>query len=161
MPAVEKGVLQALESGIIAGYPVHDVRVTVFDGKHHPVDSKEIAFITAGRKATMEAVRGAGAIILEPIVNIEITVPEDNVGDITSDLATRRGHITGTEGRGTASMAVTGQAPLSELTDYPNRLRAMTAGHGSYVLELSHYDPVPVSTQQQLMSQHKVEKEED
>jgi elongation factor G len=161
MPAVEKGVRQALDSGIIAGYPVHDVRVTVVDGKHHPVDSKEIAFITAGRKATMEAVRQAGAIILEPIVNIEVTVPEDNVGDITSDLATRRGHVTGTEGRGTASMAVTGQAPLSELTDYPNRLRAMTAGHGSYVLELSHYDPVPVATQQHLMSQHKGEKDED
>ncbi len=161
IPAVEKGVRQALDSGVIAGFPLHDVRVVVFDGKHHPVDSKEIAFVTAGRKATMEAVREAGAIILEPIVEIEITVPESHVGDVTSDLASRRGHVTGTEGRGTASMAVTGQVPLSELEDYPNRLRAMTAGHGAYVIELSHYDPVPAATQQKLASEYKGEKEED
>ena len=161
IPAVEKGVRQALDSGVIAGFPLHDVRVVVFDGKHHPVDSKEIAFVTAGRKATMEAVRQAGAIILEPIVEIEVTVPETHVGDVTSDLASRRGHVTGTEGRGTASMAVTGQVPLSELEDYPNRLRAMTAGHGAYNIELSHYDPVPTTTQQKLASEYKGEKEED
>ncbi len=161
MPAVEKGVRQALEGGIIAGYPVQDLRVVVFDGKHHPVDSKEIAFVTAGRKATIEAVRQAGAIILEPIVTIDITVPESHVGDVNSDLATRRGHVTHTEGRGAATMAITGLAPLSELADYPNRLRAMTAGHGSYILELSHYDPVPTAVQQHLMSQYKGEKDEE
>ena len=161
MPAVEKGVRQALDSGIISGFPVHDVRVVVFDGKHHPVDSKEIAFVTAGRKATMEAVREAGAIILEPIVDIEITVPEQHVGDITSDLSSRRGHVTGTEGGSASSMTVTGKVPLSELEDYPNRLRAMTAGHGAYVIELSQYDQVPVATQQHLASQYKGEKEED
>lgn len=161
MPAVEKGVRQALEGGIIAGYPVHDLKVIIKDGKHHPVDSKEIAFVTAGRKATMEAVTKAGAILLEPIVTIEVNVPESHVGDITSDLSTRRGHVTGTEGRGMGAMAISGQVPLSELDDYPNRLRAITAGHGSYVLELSHYDPVPVQTQQHLVSQHKVEKDEE
>ncbi|OGA13795.1 MAG: elongation factor G [Betaproteobacteria bacterium RIFCSPLOWO2_12_FULL_63_13] len=161
IPAVEKGVRQALDSGIIAGYPVEDLRVVVYDGKHHPVDSKEVAFVSAGRKAVVDAVIKAGPIILEPIVNVEILTPEDYIGDLTSDLSSKRGQITGTQGRGRNTVAITGQVPLSELTDYQSRLRSVTGGHGSYSTEYSHYAPVPAMTQQQITSQHKAAQEED
>lgn len=161
IPAVEKGVRQALDSGVIAGYPVHDVRIVVYDGKHHPVDSKEVAFVSAGRKAVMDAFLKAGPIVLEPIVNVEIVTPEDYIGDLTSDLSSKRGQITGTQGRGRNSVTITGQVPLSELTDYQSRLRSVTGGHGSYSIEYSHYAPVPATTQQQITSQYKAAQEED
>jgi len=161
MPAVEKGVQQALAEGGIAGYPVDDLRVIVFDGKSHPVDGKEVAFITAGKKAVLDAITKAGPVVLEPIVDVEITAPEKFVGDLTSDLSTRRGQVTGTEPRGPDAMAITGQVPLSELTDYQSRLRSMTGGHGAYNLEYSHYAPVPPQVQQQLMSQFKRAADED
>jgi len=161
MPAVEKGVQQALAEGCIAGYPVDDLRVIVYDGKSHPVDGKEVAFISAGKKAVLDAIAKAGPVVLEPIVNVEITAPEKFVGDLTSDLSSRRGQVTGTEPRGTESMAITGQVPLSELTDYQSRLRSMTGGHGSYTLEYSHYAAVPPQVQQQLTSQYKRAADED
>jgi len=161
IPAVEKGVRQALEGGIVAGYPVEDIRVIVYDGKHHPVDSKEVAFVSAGRKAVMDAILKAGPIILEPIVNVEVITPEAYIGDLTSDLSSKRGHITGTQGRTGGAVAITGQVPLSELTEYQSRLRSVTGGHGSYSIEYSHYAAVPATTQQQLMSQHKAAHEED
>ncbi len=153
MPAVEKGVREALALGAIAGYPVVDVRVTVHDGKHHSVDSKEIAFVTAARKATWVALREARPVVLEPIVDIEITVPAPAVGDITSDLTSRRGMVTGTAGAAGAApgwMAVRGQAPLAELASYQTRLNAMTSGEGRFTLALSHYEAVPASVQAQL-----------
>jgi len=161
MPAVEKGVLQALEEGGIAGYPVEDLRVIVYDGKSHPVDGKEVAFISAGKKAVLDAISKAAPVVLEPIVNIEITAPEKFVGDLTSDLSGRRGQVTGTEPRGIDTMAITGQVPLAELSDYQSRLRSMTGGHGSYTIEFSHHSPVPPQTQQQLMSQFKRAADED
>ncbi|HTY02681.1 MAG TPA: elongation factor G, partial [Rhodocyclaceae bacterium] len=118
MPAVEKGVQQALADGVVAGYPVEDVRVIVYDGKTHPVDGKEVAFVTAGRKATIAAIQGASPIILEPIVNVEIVVPENAMGDIAGDLSSRRGHVTGTTPRGHGSVAIAGEVPLAEITDY-------------------------------------------
>ncbi len=160
MPAVEKGVRQALDEGVVAGYPVEDIRVIVYDGKTHPVDGKEVAFVSAGRKAVIDAIAKAGPIVLEPIVNVEITVPERFVGDITSDLSGRRGHITGTEARGDAA-EIAGQVPLSELGDYQSRLRSITGGHGAYSMELSHYAAVPPQTQQQLASQYKRAAEEE
>jgi elongation factor G len=161
IPAVEKGVRQALETGIIAGYPVEDIRVIVYDGKHHPVDSKEVAFVSAGRKGVIDAITKAGPIMLEPIVNVEILTPEAYIGDLTSDLSSKRGHITGTQGRSGGTVAITGQVPLSELTEYQSRLRSVTGGHGAYAIEYSHYAPVPATTQQQLMSQYKAAREED
>ena len=160
IPAVEKGVRQAMDSGVIAGHSVMDVRVTVYDGKHHSVDSKEIAFITAGRKAFVDAVKKAGPIVLEPIVNVEITAPENNIGDITGDLSSRRGLVSGTRAATAGSLSVVGQAPLSELSAYQSRLNAMTGGHGRYTLALSHYEAVPPAVQQQLMGQFKVKEEE-
>ncbi|MGE5116912.1 MAG: elongation factor G [Betaproteobacteria bacterium] len=160
MPAVEKGIRQAMESGVVAGHNVIDVRVVVYDGKHHSVDSKEIAFITAGRKAFIDAVLKARPIVLEPIVNIEITAPDANIGDITGDLSSRRGQVSGTRNASGGLLSVLGQAPLAELANYQSRLNAMTGGHGRYSLAFSHYEAVPPSVQAQLASQYKL-KEED
>ncbi|MBE7939457.1 MULTISPECIES: elongation factor G [Ramlibacter] len=154
MPAVEKGVRQALEAGVVAGYPLVDLRVVVVDGKHHPVDSKEIAFITAARKAVAAAVQAARPSVLEPIVNVEIAAPEQHVGDITGDLATRRGQVSGTAASA-AGMAVLAQAPLSELASYQSRLNALTGGQGRYTLAFSHYEPVPPAVQAQLAARYK------
>ncbi len=160
IPAVEKGVREVLASGAIAGYPVVDVRVVVLDGKSHSVDSKEIAFVTAGRKAFMAAIREARPIVLEPIVNVEILAPDSAMGDITGDLSSRRGQVSGTQNGAVGTMLVRGQVPLSELSNYQSRLNAMTSGQGRYTLALSHYDPVPPNTQQQLVGQFKVREEE-
>jgi elongation factor G len=160
IPAVEKGVRQAMDSGVIAGYPVQDVRVVVYDGKHHSVDSKEIAFITAGRKAFVDAALKAGPIVLEPIVKVEIAAPEAHMGDITGDLSSKRGQINGTRALSAGTLAVLGQAPLSELNGYQARLHALTGGQASYTVELSHYEAVPPSVQQQLVAQFRPREEE-
>jgi elongation factor G len=161
IPAVEKGVRQALDQGVIAGYPVEDVRVIVYDGKSHAVDSKEIAFVTAGRKAVIDAILKASPIMLEPIVNIEITAPDRFVGDLTSDLSSKRGQVTGTESTGGDLMSIQGMVPLSEVAEYQSRLRSVTGGQGAYTIEFSHYAAVPPQTQQFLASQFKLEREED
>jgi elongation factor G len=153
MPAVRKGVEQVLEHGAIAGFPLQDVRVTVFDGKHHPVDSKEIAFVTAGRKAFLEAIAKARPVVLEPIVTVEIVCPEANTGDITGDLSSRRGQVTGTNGLGAGSLSVTGLAPLVELDGYAARLKSVTGGHGAFTMALSHYEAAPPNLQQQLIGE--------
>lgn len=155
MAAVEKGVRQALEDGVVGGFPVHDVRVIVYDGKSHAVDSKDIAFFTAGRKATIEAVRAATPIILEPVVDVEILAPDAAVGDLAGDLSSKRGQVTGTQPRGTGTMAIAGKVPLAELDDYQGRLKSLTGGQGSYTIQFSHYAPVPAATQQQLAAQYK------
>ncbi|HOW47780.1 MAG TPA: elongation factor G [Rubrivivax sp.] len=160
IPAVEKGVREVLASGAIAGYPVVDVKVVVYDGKHHSVDSKEIAFVTAGRKAFVEAIRAARPIVLEPIANIEITAPDAAMGDIAGDLSAKRGQVNGTANAAAGTMVVRGQAPMSELAGYQSRLNAMTAGQGRYTITLSHYEAVPPAVQQQLVSAHKVHDDE-
>jgi len=160
IPAVEKGVREAMAAGVIAGYPLVDVRCIVFDGKSHSVDSKEIAFVTAGKKAFIAAVKEARPIVLEPIVNIEITAPDAAMGDITGDLSSKRGLVSGTANGPGGTMVVRGQAPLSELSGYQSRLNAMTSGQGRYTIEFSHYDPVPPGMQQQLTSQYKLKDEE-
>jgi len=161
IPAVEKGVQQVLESGAIAGYPMQDVRVTVYDGKSHPVDSKEIAFVSAGRKAFLEAVGKARPIVLEPIVNIAVTVPESAMGDITGDLSSKRGQITGTQSQSGGMLTISGLVPLSELASYQSRLKSVTGGAGSYSIAFSHYEQVPPNVQQQLVSQFHAPASED
>jgi elongation factor G len=160
IPAVEKGVREVLSHGAIAGFPVVDVKVIVYDGKHHSVDSKEIAFVTAGRKAFMAAIREARPIVLEPIVRVEITAPDVAMGDITGDLSSKRGQVSGSANGAPGSMLIQALAPLSELSGYQLRLNAITQGQGRYTIELSHYDPVPPAMQQQLVGQFKV-KDED
>ena len=161
MAAVEKGVQQALAEGAVAGFPLHDLRVTVFDGKTHAVDGKEVAFVAAARKATLQAVRAAKPIVLEPLVNIEVLTPESAMGDLTGDLAAKRGHITGSQARGGGTVVITGQMPLAELGDYQNRLKSLTAGQGSYSQTFSHYVPVSEATQHKLAAAFKPDTEED
>ena len=161
IPAVEKGVRQVLGTGAVAGYPIHDVRVTVYDGKHHSVDSKEVAFVAAGRKAFADAVSKAAPIVLEPIVDIQVTVPQANMGDIAGDLSSKRGRISGTEAMSAGMVTVSGQAPLAELGSYQSELKSVTGGTGSFAMELSHYDPVPSNIQQQLVAEFKPAAEED
>ena len=157
MPAVEKGVREALTEGVIAGYPVQDVRVIVYDGKHHAVDSKEVAFITAGKRAFQAAIREAGPVVLEPIARLQVTAPDSAMGAITGDLSARRGIVSGTDSDRLGQLTVNGEAPMAELTDYQSRLNAMTAGQGSYALALSHYEAVPPAVQLQLVGQHKAQ----
>ncbi|MFO1426015.1 MAG: elongation factor G [Steroidobacteraceae bacterium] len=161
IPAVEKGVRQVLEEGAIAGFPLQDLRVTVFDGKHHPVDSKEIAFVTAGRKAFLEAVRQASAIVLEPVVRVDIAAPTGSTGDITGDLASRRARINGSDSLPGQRVTISALVPLAELGDYQLRLKALTGGQGSYTLAFSHYDPAPPRKQQDLVQAWKPRAEED
>jgi elongation factor G len=155
MASVEKGVRQALADGVVAGFPLQDLRVTVYDGKTHAVDGKDIAFVTAGRKATIDAVLKASPMVLEPLVTIEVLAPEDAIGDLTGDLASRRGHVTGTQPRNDGNVAISGLIPLAELGEYQGRLKSLTGGKGSYSIAFSHYAQVPDSTQQQLASNFK------
>ncbi len=161
IPAVEKGIRQALESGVVAGYEMQDVRVSLYDGKFHAVDSKEVAFITAGKKAFFDAVHKAKPAVLEPIVNIEVVVPSHNMGDITGDLSGRRGRIADSTVLPNGMTAVTGLVPLSELEGYQSQLKSITGGAGSYSIEFAHYNPVPIKTQKQLMAAFKPTEPED
>jgi elongation factor G len=155
IPAVEKGIRQVLDEGAIAGFPLQDIRVIVYDGKHHSVDSKEVAFVSAGRKAFLAAVREADPIVLEPIVRVEITAPSAATGDITGDLATRRGRVSGNTTLSGNRIRISALVPLAELNEYQSRVKALTGGEGAFTMDLSHYDPVPVRRQQELMSAFK------
>jgi elongation factor G len=161
IPAVEKGVRQVLEAGPLAGFPVQDVRVIVYDGKSHPVDSKEVAFVAAGKKAFLDAIQKARPIALEPVVNIEVFAPDANMGDLAGDLSSKRGQVTGTQNLRGGMVKIKGLVPLAELNSYHSRLKSMTGGQGSYSIELSHYEAVPPAVQQQLVAQKKVVQEED
>jgi elongation factor G len=155
IPSVEKGVRSVMDSGFVAGYPLQDVRVIVYDGKSHAVDSKDVAFASAGRKAFLDALAKARPIVLEPIVNVEITVPDAKMGDITGELSGHRGHIKGSDTPRPGLVQISAQAPLSELEHFPARLKSLTAGHGSYSLEFSHYEAAPLQLQQKLVGAHK------
>jgi elongation factor G len=161
IPAIEKGVRQVLEHGAIAGYPMQDVRVVVYDGKYHPVDSKEVAFVAAGRKAFLDAVSKASPIVLEPIVNMDVNVPERYMGDVTGGLASKRARINGTDVLRSGTLVVKAQAPLAEVMGYQTELRAITGGEGRFAMELSHYDPVPAQVQKELTEAYKPRAEED
>ncbi len=154
IPAVEKGVRQVLTEGGIAGYNVQDVEATVYDGKYHAVDSKEIAFSTAGKKAFLDAIHNARPQVLEPVVTLHVLAPGQYMGDITGSLASRRARISGTESMRGGMMMIEGEIPLSELQDYQVELKSLTGGHGSYTMEFSHYDPVPASVQKELVAAH-------
>ncbi len=161
IPAVEKGVRQVLTEGALAGYPLQDIRVTVYDGKHHAVDSKEVAFVSAGRKAFLDAIRKASPIVLEPIVHLEITAPASAIGDITGDLATKRARINGNNTLPGQLATVSALVPLAEISEYQTRLKALTGGQGTYSMELSHYDPVPPRRQQELVQAYRPRAEEE
>ncbi|MEO8670920.1 MAG: elongation factor G [Tahibacter sp.] len=161
LPAVEKGVRQVLEHGAVAGYQMQDLRVIVYDGKYHPVDSKEIAFVTAGKKAFLDAIAKARPQLLEPIVNLDVFVPDNHMGDVTGALASKRARIHGTDSLRGGEIIIKAQVPLSEVTDYQTELKSLTGGRGRYALEFSHYEAVPAQVQKQLVDAFKPRVEED
>ncbi len=150
IPAVEKGVRQVLEGGAFAGFEIQDIRVVVYDGKHHSVDSKEIAFITAGKKAFIDAISKAGPIILEPIVDVVVTVPNSYMGDIAGELSSRRGRISDTDSMTSGFVRITGSAPLAEMSDFQAKLNAISGGEGSFIMEFASYESAPVDVQKKL-----------
>ncbi len=160
IPAVEKGVRLAMEAGVISGHPVVDVRVTVLDGKHHSVDSKDIAFVTAGKKAFIQAMREAAPVVLEPIVDVEVSAPEGSIGDITGDLSSRRGEVRGTDALTGSLALVRARVPLAELASYQTRLNSLTRGEGRYTLALSHHDPVPPNVQAEMVRHFQLREED-
>jgi elongation factor G len=160
LPAIEKGIRQKMAEGVVAGYPVIDVRVRVYDGKHHDVDSKEIAFIIAGRNAFAEAVQKARPVLLEPIVDVEIQVPSKFMGDISSDLNSRRARIQGMDSAGDIQI-IKAQAPLAEMQTYSTQLRSITAGEGSFSMDFNRYDVVPPNVAQQIIARAEVAKKKD
>ncbi|MGD9583506.1 MAG: elongation factor G [Lysobacterales bacterium] len=161
IPAIEKGVRIALAQGAVAGYLMQDLKVTVLDGKYHDVDSKEIAFVTAGKKAFIDAIGRAAPQVLEPIVHLEVTVPENHMGDITGGLASKRARIHGTDSNREGELVIKALVPLAEVQDYSSELKASTQGSGRYQIEFSHYEPVPVQVQKQLVDAWRPHAEED
>lgn len=155
IPAVEKGVRLVMDEGFVAGFPLQDIRVSVYDGKHHSVDSKEVAFVAAGKKAFMDALSKARSVVIEPIVEIAITAPNHSMGDINADLSSKRGRINNTTAMSGGMSTITGLAPLSELDSYQSQLKSITGGTGSFSFTLSHYDPVPARMQKQLIASYK------
>lgn len=160
LPSIEKGIKQVLEIGVIAGYPVVDVKAIVFDGKEHPVDSKDIAFQIAGRESFKAAFQGAAPQLLEPIMEIEVTIPEQYMGDVLGDLNTRRARVQGmSQDKGTG--AVRAQVPLAEVQRYSTDLRSFTQGRGFFTLTFSHYEPVPAHLVQAIVDAAKKEAEKE
>jgi len=150
LPSIEKGIKQILLSGVIAGYPVVDVKAVVFDGKEHPVDSKDIAFQIAGREAFKAAFKNASPQLLEPIMDMEITIPEQYMGDVLGDLNSRRARVQGmSQERG--SGIVTVQVPLAEVQRYATDLRSFTQGRGFFAMKYSHSEPVPAHLTQEII----------
>lgn len=155
-PSIEKGIVSVLETGVIAGYPIVDVKAVVFDGKEHPVDSKDIAFQIAGREAFKEAFAMGNPVLLEPIMNVQISVPESMMGDIMGDLNTRRGKVQGMDTVGLKTV-INAQVPLAEMLRYSNDLRSMTGGRGFYTMTFSHYDRVPSHIADEVIKAHKAQ----
>ena len=160
-PAVAKGINEVMLSGVVAGFPLQDVAVSIYDGKHHPVDSKEVAFRAAGKGAFKDGVLKAKPVLLEPIVNIEVTIPAENVGDITGDLSSKRGRVLGQDTLPGNIIVIKAQVPLAEVAQYNSQLKSVTGGRGSYSMTLSHYELVPPNVQQQIVAQYAKKKEAD
>ncbi len=160
-PAILKGINEVMQAGYVAGFPMQDIKVSVYDGKHHPVDSKEVAFRAAGKGAFIDGLSKAKPVLLEPIVNIEVTVPAENMGDITGDLASKRGRVVGQEMLAGNFIVIKAEVPLSEVTQYNSQLKSVTGGRGSYAMSLSRYEIVPGNIQQQIVAQYGKKKVEE
>ena len=158
IPAVEKGVVEAMEEGNLAGYPVVDIKVSLYDGSYHTVDSSEMAFKIAASMSLRGAIDEADPVLLEPIMNVEVTVPENYMGDIMGDLNSRRGRIQGMI-PGEGMQTIKAQAPLAEMYNYAIDLRSMTQGRGSFTLAFSHYEEVPFQEAEKIIAAAKAEKE--
>jgi len=160
LPSIEKGVKQVLGQGVIAGYPVVDVKAIVFDGKEHPVDSKDIAFQTAGREVFRQAMLEAKPVLLEPIYRVDVTVPDEYMGDVMGDFNTRRGRVQGMEQQNNRTV-VHALVPLAEILRYGTDLRSMTQGRGIYTIEFDHFEQLPSHLADNVIAQHKREDHEE
>jgi elongation factor G len=158
IPAVQKGVVEAMRSGTVAGYPVQDVKVTLFDGQHHSVDSSEMAFKIAGSMAFKDAMENATPTLMEPIMTVTVVVPEEYVGDVIGDLNSRRGRPLGMEPKGSVT-EMKAEVPMAEMLDYAPDLRAITGGQGEYSMDLARYEEVPGHVAQQVVQEAQREKE--
>ena len=158
IPAVQKGVVEAMRSGTVAGYPVQDVKVTLFDGQHHSVDSSEMAFKIAGSMAFKDAMENATPTLMEPIMTVSVVVPEAYVGDVIGDLNSRRGRPLGMEPKGSVT-EMKAEVPMAEMLDYAPDLRAITGGQGEYSMDLARYEEVPGHVAQQVVQEAQREKE--
>jgi elongation factor G len=157
--SIEKGIRQVMDQGVIAGYPVVDIKAVVYDGKEHPVDSKDIAFQIAGREVFKKVMQDAGPVLLEPIYNVTITVPEEYTGDIMGDLNTKRARVQGMD-QSSGKAIITASVPLAEMQRYATDLRSLTQGRGIFSMELDHYENVPTHLAQELIEAHQREKEQ-
>jgi elongation factor G len=160
IPSVEKGIVKAMADGVITPYPMVDVRVTLYDGKFHPVDSSDIAFQLAGQLALKEAAQKVGVSLLEPIVQVEVLVPESYTGEIIGDLNSKRGRILGMESAGAGKQRIRALVPHSEMTRYAIDLRSMTQGRGAFGMTFDHYDEVPSHLAEKVVAEARKEKEE-
>jgi elongation factor G len=151
IPSVQKGVKEAMDKGVLLGYPMVDMKVTLYDGTYHDVDSSDIAFKIAGSMALMDATKRAGLVLLEPIMKLEVTVPEEFMGTIIGDISSRRGKVQGTDKRG-QSVVITAYAPLSSLSGYVTTVRSLTEGRGIPYMEPAHYEEVPQNIIEQMKS---------
>jgi elongation factor G len=157
---VEKGIKDRMTKGVVAGYPVTDVKVTLFDGKYHDVDSDSRSFEIAGSKGFQQGFKEAKPVLLEPIMVMEITCPDENMGDIMGDINSRRGRVLGMESKG-KNQIIKAQVPMSETLKYSADLRSMTGGRGAFSLGFSHYDELPSHLADKVISAHKVQEEEE
>jgi len=160
IPAVEKGIKEATENGVLAGYPIVDVKVTLFDGSYHDVDSSEIAFKIAGSMAFKQAARKASPVLLEPIMSVEVVVPEDFMGDVIGDLSSRRGKVLGMDTR-PAAQAIDARVPLAQMFGYATDLRSMTQGRATYTMQFSHYEPVPAAVAEGIIAKFDGKSDDD
>ncbi|HXI17765.1 MAG TPA: elongation factor G, partial [Chloroflexota bacterium] len=154
-PAVDKGIQEAMAEGIVAGYPLVDVRATLVDGKEHAVDSSEMAFKIAGSMAFKSAAEKAGVVLLEPVMKVEITIPDQYTGDIMGDLSTKRGRVHGMIPNGNNTTTIEANVPHSEMVRYSTDLRSMTQGRGRFTMQFDHYDDVPGNVAQKVIEQAK------
>ena len=159
IPAIEKGIVEAMEEGIVAGYPVTDVKVTLYDGSYHDVDSSEMAFKIAGSMAFKKGMQEGKPILLEPIMNMEIIIPEESMGDVIGDLNSRRGKVTGVVPQ-SRSQAIKAHVPMAEVLRYAMDLRSMTGGRGVFTMEFFHYEEVPGHLSEKIINEAKARKEE-
>jgi elongation factor G len=160
VPAVEKGIAEAMQSGVLAGYPVVDVKVRFYDGKSHEVDSSEMAFKIAAIMAFKKGVQEASPVLLEPIMKVEVTAPDENIGDVIGDLNSRRGRVLGVEGRGNYQV-IQANVPMSEMLKYAPDLNSKTGGRGTFTMEFSHYEEVPAQLTDKIVAQAKKDKEKE
>ena len=155
IPAVEAGVREAMETGVLAGYPMVDIRVILFDGSYHEVDSSEFAFKMAAQIGFKNAAQRAKPILLEPIMRVEVTIPEEFLGDVVGNLTARRGHILGIEAHD-GTQVIRALVPLAEMFGYATDLRSLTQGRGSFVMEFDHYEEVPANIAEEIVAKVKV-----